>query len=79
LRLVVGQALALAGAGVALGLVAAWLLTRLMETLLFGVEPTDAMTFATVAAGLIAVALVAAGIPGRAATRVDPLTALRAE
>jgi putative ABC transport system permease protein len=79
MRMVVGQAMTLAGIGLAAGAVGAWLLTRLMEKLLFGVTPSDPLTF-TVVAGLLAlVAAVAASVPGYRATRVDPVIALRAE
>ncbi|HZF10684.1 MAG TPA: ABC transporter permease [Thermoanaerobaculia bacterium] len=79
LRLVVGEAGALVGLGVLVGLAAAFALTRVMASLLYGVGTTDPGTFAAVAVGLTGVALAAAYVPGRKATRVDPLTALRAE
>jgi putative ABC transport system permease protein len=79
LRLVVGQGMLLIICGVALGLAAAYWLTRLMETWLFGVSPTDSVTFAGVALLLGAVALLAIWIPARRAARVDPLVALRYE
>ena len=79
LRMIVGHALLLAGAGIALGGCAALLLTRLMTSLLFNVMPGDPVTFATVAVVLAAVAAVAGYLPGRRATRVDPVVALRAE
>jgi putative ABC transport system permease protein len=65
--------------GVAVGLAGAIGLTRLMESFLFGVTPTDTLTFASVSAGLALVALIACLIPARRATRVDPLVALRYE
>jgi putative ABC transport system permease protein len=77
LKLVVGNGMALALLGVAAGLVGAFTLTRLMSSLLFGVTPTDAATFALVSVGLLGVALLACYIPARRATRVDPLAALR--
>jgi putative ABC transport system permease protein len=79
LRMVVGQAAILAVAGVVIGALGAVFLTRLMEDLLFGVKPFDPLTFGVVAAGLTGVALVASYLPGRRATRVDPVIALRAE
>jgi putative ABC transport system permease protein len=79
LRLVVGQYMRLTIAGIAIGLIAAFGLTRLMSSLLFGVAPTDAITFVSVAAGLLAVAFVACYLPARRATKVDPLVALRYE
>jgi len=69
----------LALSGVALGLAGSYWLTRLMATMLFEVKPTDLMTFATVAIGLLVIALVACYIPARRATKVDPLVALRYE
>jgi putative ABC transport system permease protein len=79
LRLVVGQGMALALAGAAIGLAAAFVLTRSMGTLLFGVTPTDPVTFILVPLGLALVALVASYLPARRATRVDPVATLRAE
>jgi predicted permease len=79
LSLVVWQGMRLVLIGAVLGIFAAALLTRFMSTLLFGVEPTDPLTFACVAALLAAAALAACWIPARRATRVDPTTALRYE
>ena len=79
LRLVVGQGMAVAFAGAGLGLVGAFLLTRLMASLLYGVRPGDPLTFAAVAAALLLVALAASWIPARRAARIDPMQALRAE
>ncbi|MGH9483165.1 MAG: FtsX-like permease family protein, partial [Terriglobales bacterium] len=78
-RLVLGDALRLALWGVGLGLVAAVPLTRLMRGMLYGVGAADPATYAGVAAVLVAVALLAAYVPARRATRLDPLAALRAE
>jgi len=79
LRMVVGQAMALAAVGLLAGGAGAWLLTRLMQKLLFGVTPSDPLTFAAVSGILALVAAVAASIPGVRATRVDPVVALRSE
>ena len=79
LKLIVGKGLALALAGVALGLVASFALTGLMKDFLFGVEPNDPLTFGLVALSLIAVALLACFVPARRATKVDPMIALRCE
>ena len=79
MRMVVGQAMTLAAIGLIAGGIGAWLLTRLMQKLLFGVTPSDPLTFAAVSGILALVAAVAASIPGLRATRVDPVIALRSE
>jgi predicted permease len=79
LRMVLRQGLGLAIAGAAVGLVCALIVSHLMAGLLYGVRPTDPVTFAGVALLLIGVALLACYIPARRAIRVDPLAALRHE
>ena len=79
LRLVVGQGLRLAVAGLVLGLLMAVLFARLLASLLFGVSATDPWTFLGVAGVLLLVALFACYVPARRATTVDPLVALRYE
>jgi ABC-type antimicrobial peptide transport system permease subunit len=79
LRMVVSGGLRLAAVGVAIGVVGALALTRLMQGVLYGVTPTDPLTFGLVVAGLLSVAAVASLVPALRATRVDPLIAIRAD
>ena len=78
-RLVLGQGARLVVLGLALGLIGAALLTRLLSTMLFGITPTDPVTYAIVSGVLALTAAAACQIPAWRATRVDPLTALRSE
>ena len=78
-RMVLRRGMILAGTGVIVGVGAAVGLTRLMSSLLYGVEPTDSITFAAVATLLLAVAFVASFLPALRASRTDPLVALRFE
>jgi predicted permease len=78
-RLVLGQGAKLTLIGVLIGLGAAWALTRWIESLLFGVSPTDRVTFVIIALLLMVVAMLACYIPARRATKVDPMVALRTE
>jgi len=78
-KLVVGRGLRLAVIGVGLGIVGALALTRFLSSLLYGVKPTDTVTFFVVSLLLAAVALIANYIPAQRATKVDPMVALRYE
>jgi ABC-type antimicrobial peptide transport system permease subunit len=78
-RMVVQRGMELTGAGVALGLIGAALLTRVMTTLLFGVSATDVVAFTTVPLVLGAIGFLACCVPALRATRVDPVIALRDE
>ena len=79
LRLILGQAIPIVGIGLALGLVGALMVSRLLRGLLFGVSPTDFFTFAAVSILLAVVALAASYVPARRAARMDPMVALRCE
>jgi putative ABC transport system permease protein len=79
LRLVLAGGGKLVGIGIALGLIAAALLGRFMSSLLLGISSTDPMTYGTVSALLILVAVCACLVPARRATKVDPMVALRYE
>ena len=77
--MVLRQSLMLSFQGLAVGLVLAFGLTRLMSGLLFGVAPSDPVTFVVVPTGLLLVALVASYVPAHRAAQVDPMTVLRSE
>jgi putative ABC transport system permease protein len=77
LRMTVKQALKLVGLGLVVGLIVAFILTRVMSTLLFGISATDPMTFLSISLVLLVVALLASYIPALRATKVDPMIALR--
>jgi len=79
LSLVIGQGMKLALAGVAIGVLSALALTRVLRNLLFEVKPTDAFTFAVVALMLVAISVFACWLPARRASRIDPMEALRYE
>jgi putative ABC transport system permease protein len=79
LRLVLGQSLSLTLGGIVLGLAGSLILSGLISSLLFDVKSRDPLTFATVAAVLTLVALIASYLPARRATKVDPVVSLRYE
>jgi putative ABC transport system permease protein len=78
-KMIMGHGMKLALIGVGIGLVGAFLLTRLMATMLFGIQPTDATTYGLISILLIGVALLACYLPGRRATKVEPTISLRYE
>jgi putative ABC transport system permease protein len=78
-RLIVGQAMMLVGISLVIGVAGAFAATRLLNSLLFGVGASDPATFAGIVLLVSAVAFIAAWVPARRATRVDPIIALRAE
>jgi putative ABC transport system permease protein len=78
-RMILGHGMKLALIGVGVGLVGAFILTRFMASMLFGVEPTDATTYGGLSVLLIAIALLACYLPGRRATKVEPTISLRYE
>jgi putative ABC transport system permease protein len=79
LRLVLGQGMTVAVAGIAAGSALAFALTRYLGSLLFEIKPNDPLTFIAVAVALVAAALLAAYLPARRASRLDPVTAMRHE
>jgi putative ABC transport system permease protein len=79
MRLIVGHGMALTIAGIVSGLVAAWAITRYLNSQLVGVSAHDPATFATIPILLVSIAFVASYLPGRRATRVDPAITLRDE
>lgn len=79
LRVILHQGLELAVAGAAVGLFCALIVSHLMEKILYGVKPTDPLTFSCVAALFIGIALLACYLPARRAIKIDPMIALRHE
>jgi ABC-type antimicrobial peptide transport system permease subunit len=79
LRMIMGRALLLTTGGIAAGLISAWLLSRFIRSLLFGVLPHDLATYVAVSLVLICVSLLATSIPAGRAARTDPVTCLRNE
>jgi putative ABC transport system permease protein len=79
LTLVVGEGLRLSAAGMIVGLAGAFAVTRVMASMLVGVNPTDPATFAAIVALFAAIAMMASWIPARRAARLDPMSAIREE
>ena len=79
LGIILGEGLTTTGVGIALGIIAALALTRTIESLLFGVTPSDPLTFVIITALLLVTAVLAAWLPARRAARIDPLISLRSE
>jgi ABC-type antimicrobial peptide transport system permease subunit len=78
-RLIVREGMTLAAIAVLLGWPAAWMLSKLASSFLYGIQPHDPLTFATVPAFLVAIALVACWVPARRAATINPTEALRAQ
>jgi ABC-type antimicrobial peptide transport system permease subunit len=79
LSLILGSGIRLLGAGLVFGIAGAFLTSRTLSTLLFGISPTDPMTYAAVSLLLALIAVIASYLPARRAMKVDPIIALRAE
>jgi ABC-type antimicrobial peptide transport system permease subunit len=79
LRMILGDGARMTLTGIGIGLLTALILTRLMSSMLFGVKPTDPLTFSAVALLLCGIAMLACYVPARRAMRVDPMIALRRE
>jgi ABC-type antimicrobial peptide transport system permease subunit len=79
LTMILGQGLKLAASGIVIGVAAAFLLTRLMQSLLYQVKPSDPVTFVAVPAALLVVSLIASYLPALRATKVSPVIALRTQ
>jgi ABC-type antimicrobial peptide transport system permease subunit len=79
LRLLLGWALSLVSVGVIVGILGSVAVTRLLSGFLFGIKPTDPMTFLAVPLLLASIALLASYVPARRATKIDPMAALRCE
>ena len=79
LGLVIGKGMLLAGIGVAVGVGGAWLLTRSMQSVLYGIRPSDPVTFVQVVLALLGAALVASWLPARRALHIDPVSSLRSD
>jgi ABC-type antimicrobial peptide transport system permease subunit len=77
--MILSEAMALVSLGALVGIAAAYASSRLIATMLFGLSPTDPLTYGSVALALVAVGLVASLVPARRASRVEPTIALRAE
>jgi len=78
-RMVIGEGMVLAVAGVVLGIALSYASTRVLAAFLYGVTPTDVVSFAIASSSLLAFALIASYLPARRASRIDPAVALRAE
>jgi putative ABC transport system permease protein len=78
-RMVIGYGSRLAVAGIVIGLAGSFALTRLISTMLFGIKPTDPLTFGVVSAVLLGIGILASWLPARRATRIDPIVALRSD